>query len=205
VSELQKSCSALNGAAEDEGVQYICSATGTRAHELGNLALVQISQPGEHARRNREAAEQVLGGVFPMAPNTTSDVPNGHVLWLGPGRWLASISDVRGTDLESSLMAACDRVAGSVVDISHGRAVVRLEGKSAREILSKGCPLDVHPRSFVANSCAQSTLERVPILLHLVSENPIFDLYFPRSYAAWLWQWLVERGFDSSRLNAETE
>jgi sarcosine oxidase subunit gamma len=53
----------------------------------------------------------------------------------------------------------------SVVDVSADRAVVELAGDERRELLSRGCGLDLHPRSWGDGKCAQTLLARVPVLL----------------------------------------
>lgn len=157
--------------------------------ERHDITLVQISRT-KPDKEFFDAAARACGGDLPAEPNTARPVPNGWLFWQGPKSWVVSVDATSGPKLEGQLREELAAEAGTVVNLSHGRTVVRIEGRGAWEILSVGCPLDLHPRSFKPGSCAQSVLAHVPILLHLVSDEPIFDLYIPRSYGAWLWQWL---------------
>ena len=71
-------------------------------------------------------------------------------------------------------------------------------GPSAREVLAKGCPLDLHPRSFPPARCAQSLLAKAAVLIHLIDDvparGPSFDVYVARSFAHYLWTWLEDAG-----------
>ena len=59
--------------------------------------------------------------------------------------------------------AACRRssrafagVFASAVDIGSGYTVLEISGTRTREVLSRGCPLDLHPKLFGEGQCAQS-------------------------------------------------
>lgn len=125
-----------------------------------------------------------LGCPLPIVPNTTANGTCCDVLWLGPAEWLlAGIIDTATIDnLE---------MAGALLtDVSHGRAIVRVSGGAARDLLAKGCALDLHPRAFEKGRCAQTSVAKTNILLHYVEES-IFDIYVGRSYALYFWEWLT--------------
>ena len=78
-----------------------------------------------------------------------------------------------------------------MVDQSHGRAVLRLAGARARDVLAKGCRLDLHPRAFRPGMCAQTAIAQIGVLLHQVDERPTYDLYVAGGYAVDLLEWLT--------------
>jgi sarcosine oxidase subunit gamma len=78
-----------------------------------------------------------------------------------------------------------------VVDQSHGRAVLRLAGRRARDVLAKGCRLDLHPRAFRPGRCAQTVIAQVAVLLHQGDERPTYDLYVFAGYAVDFLGWLT--------------
>lgn len=136
----------------------------------------------------RERCEAALGLPLPLVPNTTSAGPDRTVLWLGPDEWL--VSGCLNTSTIDALTTACT----ALVDISHGRSVIRLAGRHAPALLAKGLPLDLHPRSFGPGRCAQSVLARCNVLLHQLDSRPTYDLYAMRSYARSVTHFLLQAG-----------
>ena len=80
----------------------------------------------------------------------------------------------------------------AIVDVSHSRTVIRLQGRNARDVLMKGTNIDVHPRVFGPDSCIQSHLGRCHMLLHQLDEEPAYDIYVHRSFAVYAWTWLCD-------------
>jgi sarcosine oxidase subunit gamma len=96
------------------------------------------------------------------------------------------------------LRAALADAHAAIMDVSDGRVAFRLAGPSARDVLAKGCPLDLHPRAFPPGSCAQSLLAKAAVLIHLLDDaperGPNFDVYVARSFAHYSWTWLEDAG-----------
>ena len=142
----------------------------------------------------REAVSTVLGldvVVDPLASARRRDVA---VLWLGPDEWLVVTPDRRRERIARALREALDGQHAALADVSHSRTVLTLSGPDARGVLSKGCPLDFHPRVFPPGCCAQSRLAKCHALIHLVSAAPEFELHVPRSFSEYVWSWLEDAG-----------
>lgn len=154
----------------------------------------QISLRGRAANRKfKSAVKNVLGAVLPVQPNTASEAANGNVvLWLGPDEWLAVVPDGEEARVIAGLYAALPGVHFAAVDVSSSRTVIRLSGERARDVLMKGCSLDLHPAVFAAGQCAQSSLARCHMLLHQMEDTPAYDVYVHRSFADYLWRWLED-------------
>ncbi len=80
----------------------------------------------------------------------------------------------------------------AVTDVSGNLARLRLSGDHARDVLAKGCSLDLHPRQFQPGQCAQTLILRCGIILHQIDERPSYDLLPRRSFAEYLWMWLSD-------------
>ncbi len=134
-----------------------------------------------------------VGGVdLPIIPNTVSEA-RGHIgYWLGPDEWLIVTVDEHKTILERELRAALVGLRNAVTDVTGGQTVVVVRGDRARDVLTKGCPIDLHPRAFDIGRCAQSHLAKAPILLRQVDRQPSFEIIVRRSYADYLWSWLED-------------
>ena len=85
---------------------------------------------------------------FPDAPNTLTRADDRELCHIGRNRWLlrAPLSD------EEALLAALRPADAppeiSVVRVSDTLTFFRIEGPDAAEVLSIGCPLDVHADVF---------------------------------------------------------
>ena len=156
----------------------------------GMLALRGDSDSAEF----RSAVSTVLGFDLVVEPLTSARQRDVSMLWLGPDEWLIVTPDRRRERVERTLREALDGRHAALVDVSHSRTILALSGPGARAVLSKGCPLDLHPRAFPAGSCAQSRLAKCQVLIHLVRETPEFEIYLPRSSGEYLWLWLEDAG-----------
>ena len=145
------------------------------------------------------AIEGVLGTVLPRSAGEVSSQGPHSVLWQGPDEWLL-VSLVPAESLAAALQDSLAGAHAAVVDVSANRTQLELEGVAARAVLEKGCPLDLHPRSFGAGRAVTTTLARIPLVLWQV--GPVSYRLLPRSsYADYVARWLVdaaqEHGSDS--------
>ena len=106
------------------------------------------------------AAEAALGFPLPAEPNTVAGAGGTDALWLGPDEWLVVSAHGSEAALEAELAEALAGL-GSVVDLSANRTAVQVAGPRARDVLAKGCALDLHPRAFGMGRCAH--VERVEV------------------------------------------
>jgi sarcosine oxidase subunit gamma len=103
---------------------------------------------------------------LPLEPNTARG-RDPEILWLGPDEWLfIRHSPSGGASLILDLERALEGVHHSAVDVSANRAAFDLFGTDRLGVLSEGCGLDLHPKTWVAGRCAQTLLARVPVILH---------------------------------------
>jgi sarcosine oxidase subunit gamma len=173
------------------------AGAGVVAHErafLGHLNLRGNAQDPQFAA----AASRVLGVVPPTAPNTVAEAQGRTVYWLGPDEWLVVTAGEGVVDVESRLRAALTGMHAAVTDVSGGQTVLVLSGTHLRDLLAKGCPLDLHPREFDVGRCAQSHLAKAPILIRQLDREPTFEIVVRRSFADYLWLWLEDAAAEYS-------
>ena len=152
-----------------------------------------------------DAVRGVLGVAPPTAPNTVAAGDGLALLWLGPDEWLAvqhAAAPGAEAELAERLRGALGRVRAAVTEVGESLCCIAVAGPHARDLIAKGCPLDLHPRVFGGASqdgqghCAQSHLAKTGITLHHVDDDngtgPAFDLYVRRSFADYLWRWLED-------------
>jgi sarcosine oxidase subunit gamma len=131
----------------------------------------------------------VLGLTLPLTPNVVSDATERTVYWLAPTEWLIVCPGEQEGTLAAGLRKVLNGQFVSVVELGGGQTVLRLTGGTAvRELLAKGCPLDMHERTLRVGQCAQTHLAKAPILLRPISDG--IEIVVLRSFADYLWQWL---------------
>ncbi|MDO0909710.1 sarcosine oxidase subunit gamma family protein [Streptomyces sp. DT2A-34] len=141
-----------------------------------------------------EAADRIakaLGAPLPgRCGQTTSSGPH-TVLWLGPDEWLV-LSQAEAAAVTAELGEALGGDPGSVVDVSANRTTLELSGPAARQVLEKGCPLDLHPRSFAPGQAVSTTVGPIAVLLWQVDDGPTYRLFPRSSFADYLARWLID-------------
>lgn len=140
-----------------------------------------------------EVLESKAGIALPVAANTVVGAGR-QVYWLGPDEWLvvgtcADIAECR-TILEQVLSDYCS----ATNDLSGGLVKYQLRGHRSRQLLAKGCTLDLHPDVFTAGACAQTGLAKASVILSLPSAGDGYDIIVRRSFADYVWQWLLHAG-----------
>ena len=141
-----------------------------------------------------EAADRIEKTLWAPLPrrcgHTTASGPH-TVLWLGPDEWLV-VSEAEETAVAAELRETLGADPGSVVDVSANRTTLELSGPSARQVLEKGCPLDLHPRSFEPGRAVSTTVGPVAVLLWQVDDQPAYRLLPRSSFADYLARWLID-------------
>ena len=139
------------------------------------------------------AIKQAIHVELPVEPNTwTGDDGSRAAIWLGPDEWLVLAADGEAASLEADMRAALPGYDWlSVVDLSQNYTALRLSGSCARELLAKGCPLDLHAQAFAAGRCAQTTLARTGVLLRVVDDAAL-EAWFRNSFADYTVRWLSD-------------
>jgi sarcosine oxidase subunit gamma len=156
--------------------------------------------PGTVASAAIDEAEAVLpgeGGEDGLVGQYRS------ALWLGPDEWLVVGPDGDAAGLAGLLVEAVADGPGSVVEVSANRDTLVISGPRARELLEKGCTLDLHPRSFRAGQCAQTTFARGHVLIWQTADEerpggPVYRLLFRGSFGNYFADWLTDAAVEFS-------
>ena len=135
-----------------------------------------------------DCVARIVSVALPLSPNTTRESGERTVCWLCPSEWLIVCPGDDEQPLADQLREGLCFQFASVVQIGGGQTVFCLEGDGARELLAKGCPLDLHARVFRIGQCAQTHVVKAPVLLRPIAGG--IELVVRRSFADYLWQWL---------------
>ncbi|MHC5905948.1 sarcosine oxidase subunit gamma [Streptomyces sp. S6] len=166
----------------------VAGPRGVGLAELPFLTMVNV-----RVRPSSEAAariEKTLGTPLPRQCGRTTTAGVHTATWAGPDEWLV-VSTAEPADLTTELKEALGADPGSVVDVSANRTTLELTGPSARAVLEKGCPLDLHPRVFTPGRALSTTVGPVPVLLWQTGETA-YRLFPRASFADYLGRWLID-------------
>ncbi|MBO8195379.1 sarcosine oxidase subunit gamma [Streptomyces oryzae] len=168
------------------------AVTGARGVALSELPFVtmvnlRVGPASEAAGR----IERALGAPLPQECGHTTASGSHTVVWLGPDEWLVLSRDAAPA-VAADLREALGADPGSVVDVSANRTTLELSGPAARQVLEKGCPLDLHSRAFAPGRAVSTTVGPVPVLLWQVDGVPTYRLLPRSSFADYLARWLID-------------
>ncbi len=134
------------------------------------------------------------GLALPVVANTASVGNQRQLFWLGPDEWLLKTAAGTGDAIEAALRAALAGKHFSVVQVGSGNTTFSLQGAAAADLISRGCPLDLHARSFPDGSLAQSHISKANVVLYCLQAETSFEITVRRSFAEYLFKWLCEAG-----------
>jgi sarcosine oxidase subunit gamma len=116
--------------------------------------------------------------------------PQVSFIGYGPGQWLAVSESLANEALAGDLAQKLKGLA-SISDQSGGRTVFRISAPRARDVLAKGLPIDLDPRSFPLGSAATSTISLMGVQLWQTDDTRSYDIAVFRSVSASFWRWLT--------------
>jgi sarcosine oxidase subunit gamma len=137
-----------------------------------------------------DAVRSVLAIDLPTSPRTSASSGDITVLWLSVDQWLILCPRSKVADLLARLAQALNGIHSLAVDVSDMRSVIRLEGQGAREVLLKGCSLDLMSDSYPASTVRRLLFAEIAALIHVI-EPQVIDLYVFRSFADYAWDFLL--------------
>lgn len=167
------------------------TVSGSRAVSLSEWAFTtMVSLRVDPESPAAQRIEKCLGAPLPRACGRTSAAVPGTALWLGPDEWLI-VSPPGTAAATAELDAALAGEPGSAVDVSANRTVLELRGPAARQVLEKGCALDLHPRAFGSGQAVVTQVGPVQVVLWQTDESA-YRLLPRASFADYLARWLMD-------------
>ena len=151
-----------------------------------------LAQVGLRVEPGSAAADRVAAALSTELPanNRVNAAGARRVLWLGPDEWLVVGQDGSEGEIVDLLEQALDG-AGAVVDLSGNRTGLEVRGPRGRELLATCCSLDLHPRVFEPGQCAQTLVQKAPILIEQIGDD-VTLLHVRPSFAAYVAEWLLD-------------
>ncbi|MGW2963982.1 sarcosine oxidase subunit gamma [Streptomyces sp. NPDC001220] len=162
-----------------------------RLAELPFLAQVNVRLDAKGPAA--DAVGLALGLPLPLEPGTVVHTGKVTAVWLGPDEWLVVGRPGTERELEDRIRSAAGTEPVAVTDVSAQRTTLLVGGPRARDLLSHGCALDLHPRAFGPGRCAQTALARTQVVLVAREESRAgFWVLVRSSFAGYLVDWLLD-------------
>ena len=144
--------------------------------ELKNLTIFQVVQ----YKKSKVQLNNIKfdGLEFPTEASKVVSNSETRILWIAPNTWLVISSK---ENIINVIKAKCDDENFAVTDISHSRAVMQIKGLKSKELLKKGCPININ--ELEKNNCAGTVFHGITIVVDFVDNNPdTFNLLTLRSF-----------------------
>jgi sarcosine oxidase subunit gamma len=182
--------SALDHLVEPGTHGNLAGVPGVTLSERTDLGIVSMMARKDMGTALSAAVKAAFGADLPLTPRR---VEAGGIafVWTGPERWLAMVSDQTTQDLAQRLTPVCVGLA-SVAEQGDGRAIIRIAGPRARDVLAKILALDLHPRVFRTGDTAVTGAAHLEVQIWQLDDAPSYEIALFRGFAGSFWHWLTE-------------
>ena len=162
-----------------------------RLSEIKHLGKVNI----RCAPKDRDKVGTVIQCNISLEPNQFSGKFGRILICIGPDEYLLLAELGTEINLVKTLNSSNISKQVSVTNISDALCAFLLSGKKVRDLLSKGCAIDLHPDSFGKNQSAQCDLALANIILVCLEENE-FICICRTSFAQYVLDWCIDAGYE---------
>ena len=146
-----------------------------------------------------EAVRATLGVELPETRTCAFGEDGRGAVWMAPDELLVLCGYDEAGDVAARLEAALADEHATAVVMSDARAVLRLAGPDVAETLAKGAPVDLSGAAFPVGAARRTHLAHVAVGFWR-REAVVWELVCFRSYAAYVWDWLVASGAPGARV-----
>ena len=179
MSKTATAVTALNGAAWSDGI-----ATVTEAPLQGMITL----RGDLTASAVIKAATAATGVKMPAKGHAHCDGQKG-ICWMSPDELLVLCPYADVADTLAKMQRTLSKVHALAVDVSDARAVFRVAGKGARDVMAKLAPVDFRPASFGLGMFRRTRLAQVPAAFWM-PDDASFQIVCFRSNAQYMFDLL---------------
>lgn len=176
---MSEAVSALNGVQSGEGI-----ATVT---ELGLQGMITLR--GDLASVGVKNAATGVAGVDMPGQRGIAHVGERAIAWMSPDELLVLVPHA---EAEAAVATMSETLSGEhalAVNVSDARALFRIEGPGAREVIAKLAPVDMTPGAFGPGQIRRTRLAQVPAAVWMPEEGAVHLICF-RSVADYVFKLL---------------
>ncbi|HET7245646.1 MAG TPA: sarcosine oxidase subunit gamma family protein [Streptosporangiaceae bacterium] len=183
-----------------EPVTVIAGWEVSAVRATGNLALTDCTPLAKVLIRAPASGLVAAELVVPFG-RSARDEAGALVVGSGPGEWLLLAAAGQGSAVAARLEGLAGRAPAehvSVVDLTHGRALMRLTGTAAAGMLARACGIDLSDRFTPDGAAFRSAVAAVAtdVIRDDVAGVRSYLLHCERSSGRYLFDALVAAGHD---------
>ena len=158
--------------------------------EVKHLRVIQVVQ---YKRSKIQLSTiQIDDLKLPIENSKVASNKETRILWNAPKTWLV-ISNKE--NIVETIKEKCNSENFALTDISHSRAVIKIKGLQAKEILKKGSPINFN--EFKKNNCAGTVFHGINIIIDSIDNNPeTYHLLTLRSFGESLYHHITDAALE---------
>jgi sarcosine oxidase subunit gamma len=160
-----------------------------RSRMLDPCHIIRV-QSWDIEARAPSSVEHLLGIVW---PRDTGFVASGvaDVICTGPTDWLVIATDSAAVARLQPLATAFEGSTFRATDVSQALQRVEIDGREVRELLAKGCSIDLHPSRFPPGRSVRTRFTGMPVIIRCTGAST-FECLVTLSYSDYLLTWLQD-------------
>ena len=158
--------------------------------EIKNLLIVQIVQ----YKNSKVSIESInIDGLKLINESLkVSSNKETRILWNGPNNWFLVSSK---NDLFKDILQNFKETDFAITDLSHSRAIIKVEGQQTKEVLKKGCPFNFN--ILKKNNSINSTYNGIALTIDMLNDNPdTVRLFTLRSFGESLYHSITDASLE---------
>ena len=147
-------------------------AVGVVISELAHQGKLNIRcDKSLHKKLNK-----IVGIETELANNHFASTRSRYAIWLSPDEMMILTGAGEEAELAAHITTATKGAHMAVTDITDAMTSLHLSGASVRQMLAKGCAIDLHKDYFKAGQCAQTTLSHAAVTLLALADDEMILL-----------------------------
>ena len=163
------------------------------------LVFYEMAHLGKLNMRADKSAGKIIksitGCTFPPAANKFTTAGERHAVWLGPDEFMIMCEAGKDEELASAIQASFGSRHTAVTNITDALAAFHLKGAAVRQVLAKGCALDLNQNSFTSGDAAQTLLSHAAVTIMALTDDE-FIVICRTSFASYLHNWFLDAALE---------
>ena len=139
--------------------------------------------------------KSITGCVFPPPANKFTSAGERHAVWQGPDEFMIICEAGKDEELASATQASFGNRHSAVTNITDALTAFHLKGPAIRQVLAKGCALDLHNDSFTSGDAAQTLLSHAAVTILALTDDE-FIVVCRSSFASYLHDWICDAALE---------